>query len=101
MAALPRPVAILGNPDDKLLRIIAFSVLALLATFAYPRAKLLVILLALSAFGGFFELVQAIPGVNRHSAWIDWIADTLVAAFVLSCVFLLRRIAARPDAPDA
>lgn len=101
MAALPQPVAIPGNPSDKLLHIAAFAVLALLAPFAYPRARLIVILLALPAFGGFIELVQTIPALNRHADWIDWMADTLAATFVLSCIFLLRRIATRPSAPDA
>lgn len=101
MAALPQPVVIPGNPNDKLLHITAFAVLALLAAFAYPRTRLLVILLALSAFGGLIELVQTIPALNRDADWIDWVADTLAAAFVLSAVLLVRRIAGRPSSRDA
>ena len=92
MACLPQPVALPGDPSDKLLHIIAFAVLALLAVFAYPRIRLLTILAGLSSFGALIEFVQLIPALNREADWIDWVADTLAAAVVLGCVFLLRRL---------
>jgi VanZ family protein len=92
MACLPQPVALLGDPGDKLLHIIAFAVLALLAAFAYPRVRLLTVLTGLSLFGIMIELVQLIPALNRTADWTDWAADTLAAAAVLGCVFLLRRL---------
>jgi hypothetical protein len=38
---------------------------------------------ALSAFGGFIEVVQAIPALHRDSDIKDWIADTLACGIVL------------------
>lgn len=93
MACLPQAAALPGNPNDKLLHILAFAVLALLAAFAYPRIRLLTILAGLSSFGAMIELVQLIPALNREADWTDWAADTLAAAAVLGCVFLLRRLA--------
>ncbi len=92
MASLPQAAALPGNPNDKLLHILAFAVLALLAAFAYPRARLLAILVGLSLFGAMIELVQLIPALNREADWIDWATDTLAAAAVLGCVFLPRRL---------
>lgn len=97
MACLPLAVALPGDPGDKLQHIIAFAVLALLAVFAYPRARLLTILAGLSLFGALIELVQMIPALNRTAVWIDWAADTLAAAAVLGCVFLLRRLRRRAN----
>tara|TARA_R110001592_G_scaffold58295_3_gene176748 strand:- start:66 stop:431 length:366 start_codon:yes stop_codon:yes gene_type:complete len=92
MACLPQEAVLPGNPNDKLLHILAFAVLALLAAFAYPRIRLLAILVGLSLFGIMIELVQLIPALNRTADWTDWAADTLAAAAVLGCVFLLRRL---------
>jgi hypothetical protein len=93
MASLP--VALPGNPNDKLMHITAFAVLALLAAIAYPRARLLIILVCLSAFGAMIELVQIIPALNRSAEWLDWAADTFAVAVVLGCVFLCRRLGRR------
>lgn len=46
MAWLQQPVAVPGDPSDKLRHIIAFAVLALLAALAYPRVRLLTVLAA-------------------------------------------------------
>jgi VanZ family protein len=91
MAALPQPPQLPGQPSDKLLHIIAFATLALLGSLAFPRIPLLKLTLALSVFGAAIELVQAVPALNRDSEFLDWIADTAAAAFVLFLVFLWRR----------
>lgn len=95
MASLQQPFALPGNPDDKLQHMIAFAVLALLAAVAYPQTRLLTILVGLSAFGALIELVQMIPALNRSAEWLDWAADTFAAAFVLGCVFVVRRLGRR------
>lgn len=95
MASLQQPLALPGNPKDKLQHMIGFAVLALLAAFAYPRIRLLTISAGLSAFGALIELVQLIPSLNREASWTDWAVDTLAAAAVLGCVFLLRRLRQR------
>jgi hypothetical protein len=35
-------------------------------------------------FGAVIEMVQAIPGLNRDSELVDWVADTCAAAVVLA-----------------
>lgn len=91
MAVLPRPPQLPGDPSDKVQHVLAFATLAGLAAFAYPRASLLVILAALSAFGALIEIVQLIPALGRDGDVMDWIADTLAAAAVLAVAGPLRR----------
>jgi hypothetical protein len=64
----------------------AFATLSLLASFAYPRASLRKLLVRLSLFGAFIELVQAIPALGRDSDMRDWVADTAAIIAVLLIV---------------
>jgi hypothetical protein len=90
MATLPQPPALPGDPGDKLLHVLAFSVLAALAAFAYPRLRLLTIFLGLAVFGGAIEAVQAIPGLGREASWLDLLADVGALAVVLLLVGVIR-----------
>jgi hypothetical protein len=45
---------------------------------------LIKLLVGLSMFGAVIEMVQAIPGLNRDSELVDWVADTCAAAVVLA-----------------
>jgi VanZ family protein len=90
MALLPQPPQIPDQPSDKVLHMIAFAVLAALAAAAYPRVKLLTLLIALSAFGAAIEFFQLIPTLNRTSEFADWVADTIAAAVVLGAVHVWR-----------
>jgi hypothetical protein len=83
MAVLPHPPDIPGNPDDKIQHVAAFATLALLGSFAFPATALLQVLVRLSLFGAFIEVVQAIPALHRDSDVLDWIADTAAVAVVL------------------
>lgn len=83
MAVLPHPPQFPGEPNDKVQHIAAFATLALLGSFAYPRAALLRLLAGLSLFGAFIEVVQAIPELHRDSDVLDWLADTVAVAVVL------------------
>jgi hypothetical protein len=69
---------------------IAFATLAALAAAAYPRTRLLMILIGLSAFGGAIEIFQMNPLISRDASWWDWIADTVAAGAVLLFVHRLR-----------
>jgi VanZ family protein len=91
MAVLPKPPQLPGQPSDKIQHILAFTVLAGLAAAAYPRTSLVRILLLLSAFGALIEFVQTIPALHRDGDWVDWVADTLAAAFVLGLAALVRK----------
>lgn len=90
MAVLPHPPEVPGHPNDKVQHIVAFATLALLGTFGYPRAALTKLLLRLSLFGAFIEVVQAIPVLHRDSDVLDWLADTTAVAAVLLLVRLWR-----------
>ena len=81
--------------SDKSLHMIAFAVLALLGTFAYPALRLIVLLLGLSALGSLIELIQLIPALNRTADWRDLAADILTAANVLGAIFIFRRLRKR------
>lgn len=85
MAALPHPPPIPGHPSDKLLHMLAFATLGLLAGIGFRARSLPVLLLALSTFGAAIELVQAIPALNRDSEIGDLIADVVAALAGLWC----------------
>jgi VanZ family protein len=93
MAALPHPPDIPGNPNDKLQHVAAFATLALLGSFAYPRAAVWRLVVGLSLFGAFIEVVQAIPVLHRDSDIMDWLADTaaVMAVVLILAIVRLRR----------
>lgn len=91
MAVLPHPPEVPGHPNDKVQHVIAFATLALLGSFAYPRTPLVKLLICLSLFGAFIELVQAIPALHRDCDLFDWLADTIAAAAVMLLVYWRRR----------
>ena len=99
MAELPKPPALPGDPTDKVQHVIAFATLAVLAAAAYPRKRLLTILIGLSAFGGAIEIFQMNPLVSRDASWWDWVADTVAAGAMLFFVHRLRT-KRREEAPE-
>ncbi len=76
---------------DKINHIAAFATLTVLAAWAWPRARLVVILVALSALGAAIEGLQALPVIARDAEWADWIADTAAVAVALAAVAFVRR----------
>ena len=90
MAVLPHPPQVRGEPNDKIQHMVAFATLGLLGAWAYTRASLVRLLVALSLFGAFIELVQAIPSLQRDSDVKDWIADTFACGVVLLIVHWWR-----------
>ena len=68
---------------------IAFYGLTGLAVAAFPRHKLTVIAVSLSAFGAFIEFVQGLSFVQRDRDVWDWVADTLAIAAALSPMILV------------
>src|SRR5207245_7102623 len=73
MAVLPHPPEVPGHPNAKLQHVAAFATLALLGSFAYPRATLTSLLVRLSLFGAPIEVIQAIPILHRDSDVLDWL----------------------------
>jgi len=96
MAILPKPVALPGDPSDKVQHIIAFLVLAALASLAYPRVHPVKVALGLSVYGALIEFTQMIPALHRDAELLDWIADTVAAALVLILFALARRFRGGP-----
>jgi hypothetical protein len=69
---------------DKAEHFAAFYVLTTLALAAFPMRSLITIGLALAAFGGTIELVQALPIVGRDCDIRDWAADIIAICAALS-----------------
>jgi VanZ family protein len=91
MAVIPHPPELPGEPSDKIQHMAAFASLGLLSAWAYARTRLLLLLVGLSLYGAFIELVQAIPALHRDSDVKDWIADTVACGIVLLVIALWRR----------
>lgn len=83
MALLPKPPQVPGNPSDKIQHMIAFGVLASLASHAYFRTSLVKIGFGLAGFGALIEVLQTIPVLHRDASAIDWMADCAAVAVVL------------------
>jgi len=83
MALLPHPPQVPGNPSDKIQHAAAFVTLGVLGAFAYPRLSTLRLIVALSLFGAFIEIAQAIPALHRDSDVFDWLTDTVACAVVV------------------
>jgi len=90
MAVLPHPPALPGNPSDKIQHAVAFATLGLLGSIAYVRVSTLRLLVWLSLFGAFIEIVQEVPALHRDSDPLDWLADTVACAVVLLAVHWWR-----------
>jgi hypothetical protein len=86
MALIPHGVELPGNPNDKIQHAIAFATLGFLAGFAYPRLGVIKVIAALSLFGAFIEVAQAIPALHRDSDPLDWVADTVACSIVLLAI---------------
>jgi VanZ family protein len=82
MALLPRPPQ--APVGDKVQHMIAFAVLASLASHAYYRASLLKIALCLAGFGASIEVLQSIPVLGRDASAMDLVADCAAIAVVMA-----------------
>jgi VanZ family protein len=91
MALLPKPPHLPGDPSDKVQHLVAFAVLAAIASSAYARTGLIRVGAGLLVFGALIELLQAIPSLHRDSSLIDWIADCAAVTIVLLIVKAKRR----------
>lgn len=94
-ATLPGTYAPTLGASDKINHMAAFVVLSALAAWAWPRAKLPAIAIAMSAFGALIELIQALPFIGRDAEVADWVADTAALAVTLAVVAIVRRLGDR------
>lgn len=74
---------------DKAEHFLAFYVLTGLAVAAFPRARLVVISVGLSAFGAVIEVVQGLSFVGRDRDFQDWVTDTIAIIMALAPMLLV------------
>ncbi|MEG3147429.1 hypothetical protein U1839_22480 [Sphingomonas sp. RT2P30] len=107
MALLPHPPALPVDAfGDKFEHVLAFSIMALLAAFAYPLMPLARIGERLSFLGALIEVFQSIPALHRDCDIRDWIADSIaiiVSLAVLRWLGLKSHVGSGSDGqvPDA
>ena len=88
-AVIPPAHAIQLVPWDKAEHFIAFYALTGLGVAAFPRRRLWVIGVLLSALGALIEYVQGLHIVHRDRDFWDWVADTLAIIAALSPMLLV------------
>jgi VanZ family protein len=92
LALLPHSPSVLTTGWDKSNHTLAFFVLAILGTFAYPTA-VVALPIGLFGFGGAIELLQWLT-TTRSAELSDLVADTLgLAVAYLTLAFARRCIA--------
>ena len=89
-AVLPS-LSIPGNPNDKILHIVAFAVLALLAAGAFPHLPLRSLWIWLVGFAAAIELIQLLMQQGRDADWDDLMVGMSAAAVALFIVHVIRR----------
>lgn len=97
MASLPRPPAIPGQPSDKILHVLAFGTLGVLAALGFRGLSTMRLFVWLAAFGAIIEVVQAIPMLNRDSELADLLADMAAALVALAATRWLLKWRGRRD----
>lgn len=85
----PRPPVLVA--DDKLQHMLAFAVLTVLFSLAYPAVRWFWILAMLAALGALIEYVQAIPTLHRDSDIRDWYADLAAVGFAIIICGIIRK----------
>jgi hypothetical protein len=88
-AVIPTEQAVQLVPWDKGEHFIAFYALTGLGAAAFPKRRLLVIAVLLSAFGALIEFVQGLDIVHRDRDFWDWVADTVAICAALAPMLLV------------
>jgi hypothetical protein len=71
---------------DKVQHALAFGVLGLLGSCAYPRPRAIWLIAGLSVFGAFIELAQGTSFIHRDRDPLDWLTDTVACAAVILAI---------------
>jgi VanZ family protein len=86
----PGAGALFAPPWDKVVHVLVYGSIAVLAGLAFPRLSRVGVLLVVAAIGGCDELHQAfLPG--REAGLPDLLADIIGAVAFLPILILLRR----------
>jgi VanZ family protein len=97
-ALTPGPLGAIIEMDEHR-HIIAFSVLPLASSIAWPRLSLKLQYAGSLVFGAGIEVVQEVMGMGRAGELHDWIVDAIASAIALSIVWAVRKV--EPDATEA
>lgn len=91
MALSPQPPVIVPEQlGDKVLHMLAFAVLTVLANFAYPKASPWRLAERLCFLGALIEVVQSIPALGRTCQFSDFAADVVVVLAITAIIALIR-----------
>ena len=83
MALLPKPPQVPLQPGDKVMHMLAFATLGVLAAAGWRDRSIAYLFIGLAGFGAFIEIAQAIPALSRDAQWSDWFADMGAAILAL------------------
>ncbi|WP_448502718.1 hypothetical protein [Sphingomonas sp.] len=75
--------------------VLAFAVLPVVSSLAWPRLSLRMQFAFYAALGGTIELVQSWMGMGRQGTVQDWLVDCAAAAAALCLVGVWRRLPQR------
>jgi hypothetical protein len=78
--------------------VLAFAVLPIVSSLAWPRLSLRLQFAFYAALGGAIELVQSGMGLGRQGTLQDWLVDCAAAAVALVLVGIWRRLPQRETA---
>lgn len=90
LAVAPQEAVPFGGSDDKLKHFAAFFVVSALACFAFPKARMWVMLTALLAFNAMIEAAQAIVRTGRETDLLDFATGALATCVILLAFLLIR-----------
>jgi hypothetical protein len=100
LAVAPQPVVPFGSSNDKLNHVAAFSVISLLACFAFPHVRPSSILTALLAFNAMIEVAQALMMNGREADMLDFAVGAFAAIIVVCGFAMLRGYVDGTPGPD-
>ena len=86
--------------NDKLNHALAFFTLSLMARLLWPRAKLAILFILLTLFGGGIELLQLTMGFGREADWMDFAADVVAIAVGILAGSALGNIGSKSSAAE-
>jgi hypothetical protein len=89
MALLPKPPQVPLQPGDKVMHMLAFATLGVLAAAGWRDRSIAYLFIGLAGFGAFIEIAQAIPALSRDAQWSDWFADMGAAILALGATRMI------------
>ena len=95
LALVPGPLGDLISSDVER-HYLAFLMLPIVATYAWPRVPLPAMWLAFVVFGGAIEFFQMEMAMGRQAEWRDWVNDVVATTIGL----VVANVGLRMTGPD-